>query len=210
MRNMDHAVGFVVYAGHETKSMLNNNGPRYKRSKLEWKLNTDVIFCVILLLIMCLVGALGHFLWLQALPSGSPYLVPESNGHLDSPSLSGYYMFFTTIILLQILIPISLYVSIELVKIGQIYFITNDIDLHDYENDRCVQCKTLDITEDLGQIEYIFSDKTGPSLRTRWCFADAPSWAPSTHTKKMPSASLSLVNQSHGRMSSSTSGHDPP
>uniref|UniRef100_A0A665W3Y8 Phospholipid-transporting ATPase n=1 Tax=Echeneis naucrates TaxID=173247 RepID=A0A665W3Y8_ECHNA len=161
VRNTDHAVGFVVYAGHETKSMLNNNGPRYKRSKLERKLNTDVFFCVILLLAMCLIGAVGHFLWLQALPGVPPYLVPYSTGQQESPALSAVYMFFTMIILLQVLIPISLYLSIELVKIGQIFFITNDIDLYDEETDSRIQCKALNITEDLGQIEYVFSDKTG-------------------------------------------------
>ena len=51
----------------------------------------------------------GHFLWLQALPSAPPYLVPNSNGHLDSPSLSSFYMFFTMIILLQVKESVCVY-----------------------------------------------------------------------------------------------------
>ncbi len=48
-----------VFSGHETKAMQNNSGPRYKRSKLERRLNMDVLWCVVLLLLMCVIAAVG-------------------------------------------------------------------------------------------------------------------------------------------------------
>lgn len=39
--------------------MMNNSGPRYKRSRLEKRLNTDILWCVVLLIIMCLIAAIG-------------------------------------------------------------------------------------------------------------------------------------------------------
>lgn len=48
--------------GHETKAMMNNSGPRYKRSKLERRLNVDVMWCVLLLIVMCVTGAVGTYL----------------------------------------------------------------------------------------------------------------------------------------------------
>ena len=59
------------------------------------------------------------------------------------------------------MIPLPLYVSIELVKIAQVYFITNDLELYHEPSDRPMECRALNITEDLGQIEHVFSDKTG-------------------------------------------------
>lgn len=47
--------------GHETKAMMNNSGPRYKRSKLEKHLNIDILWCVVLLIIMCLTAAIGVY-----------------------------------------------------------------------------------------------------------------------------------------------------
>lgn len=49
----------LMFAGHETKSMLNNSGPRIKRSKLERTINIDIIFQVIILVVLCLLGAIG-------------------------------------------------------------------------------------------------------------------------------------------------------
>uniref|UniRef100_A0A9J7XMS1 Phospholipid-transporting ATPase n=1 Tax=Cyprinus carpio carpio TaxID=630221 RepID=A0A9J7XMS1_CYPCA len=142
VRNTETVIGIVVYAGHETKAMQNNSGPRYKRSKLECRLNMDVLWCVVLLLLMCLVAAVGQY----------------------------YGLLFLCFPLVQVLIPISLYVSIEIVKLGQVYFIQNDLDLYNPVLDTGVQCRALNITEDLGQIQYLFSDKTGTLTENRMLF----------------------------------------
>ncbi|KAK3611089.1 hypothetical protein CHS0354_000095 [Potamilus streckersoni] len=160
IRNTDWIEGFVVYAGHETKALMNNKNPRSKRSKLERFINRDVIWCVIILLLLCLSCAIGAAFWLGKY-SGNIMFIPYETSIQFNPLFQGFILFFTYMIIFQAVIPLPLYVSIEIVKLLQVYFINNDLDLYYEPTDKRIECRALNVTEDLGQIEYVFSDKTG-------------------------------------------------
>ncbi|KAH8329082.1 hypothetical protein KR074_003510 [Drosophila pseudoananassae] len=166
LKNTDYIEGIVVYAGHETKSMLNNSGPRYKRSQVEQQMNIDVIWCVIILLLLCVVGAIGCRMWLGSFTNlPVPYLPFDVQADVE-----GVWAFWRYIIILQVMIPLSLYVTIELCKILQVFHIHNNIDLYDADTNKQTECRATNITEELGQIQHIFSDKTGTLTENKMIF----------------------------------------
>lgn len=67
----------------------------------------------------------------------------------------------TFIILYNNLIPISLIVTMEVVKFQQAQLINSDLDMYYAKTDTPALCRTSSLVEELGQIEYVFSDKTG-------------------------------------------------
>ncbi|XP_027200539.2 phospholipid-transporting ATPase VB-like [Dermatophagoides pteronyssinus] len=163
LKNTGFAEGLVIYAGHESKAMLNNKGPRHKRSRLEKMMNRDIIMCVVILIIMCVIGFMGRYFWLDQFTD--PKMRPPYNDY-DNPVESLDFIwplktFATFLILYQMIIPISLYVCIEMVKLGQVYLINRDEFLIDKQTGKRCECRAWNITEDLGQIEYVFCDKTG-------------------------------------------------
>jgi phospholipid-transporting ATPase len=76
----------------------------------------------------------------------------------------------TFVILYNNLIPISLIVTIEIVKFQQAQLINSDLDMYYAKTDTPAICRTSSLVEELGQIEYVFSDKTGTLTRNEMEF----------------------------------------
>ncbi|OIW00929.1 hypothetical protein TanjilG_10007 [Lupinus angustifolius] len=210
LKNTDWIVGVVVYAGQETKAMLNSAASPSKRSKLESYMNRETFFLSGFLFVMCSVVALGMGLWLlhhkDELDTLPYYRKRYMNNGPDYGKMYKYYgipmetffSFLSSIIVFQIMIPISLYITMELVRLGQSYFMIEDKDMYDASSGSRFQCRSLNINEDLGQIRYVFSDKTGTLTENKMEFQRA-----SIHGKSYGSSLLMADNKN---TASTTSG----
>ena len=70
-------------------------------------------------------------------------------------------VFLSYIIILNTVVPISLYVSVEIIRLIQSKWINWDIKMYYEPNNVQAHAHTTTLNEELGQIQYVFSDKTG-------------------------------------------------
>ncbi|KAI8085080.1 uncharacterized protein BX664DRAFT_338483 [Halteromyces radiatus] len=157
LRNTDWVIGMVLFTGNETKIMLNSGKTPSKRSKMEKATNPHVIANFVLLFVLCLICSIAATVVYSSHTSSAYFEHPDA----ESATMEGFLMFWTTLVIYQNIIPISLYISVQIVKTAAAYFIHTDIDMYNERLDQPCIPKTWNISDDLGQIEYIFSDKTG-------------------------------------------------
>ncbi|XP_053150642.1 phospholipid-transporting ATPase IC isoform X2 [Hemicordylus capensis] len=158
IRNTDACHGLVVFAGADTKIMKNSGKTRFKRTKIDSLMNYMVYTIFVLLILVSAGLAIGHTYWEQQIGNHSWYLW---DGLDYTPSYRGFLNFWGYIIVLNTMVPISLYVSVEVIRLGQSYFINWDLQMYYPEKDTAAKARTTTLNEQLGQIHYIFSDKTG-------------------------------------------------
>ncbi|XP_011297606.1 probable phospholipid-transporting ATPase IA isoform X1 [Fopius arisanus] len=163
LRNTRWAFGVVVYTGHDTKLMQNNTTTApLKRSTLDRLTNTQVLMLFFILLLLCLVSAIFNVFWTNANQEGLWYLGLEN---MKGMSKNFAFNLLTFIILFNNLIPISLQVTLEVVRFIQATFINMDIEMYHAETDTPAMARTSNLNEELGMVNYVFTDKTGTLTR---------------------------------------------
>ncbi|CAL1392366.1 unnamed protein product [Linum trigynum] len=168
LRNTDFIYGAVVFTGHDTKVMQNATPPPSKRSNVEKKMDQVIYLCFGIVFVMASVGSICFGIWTRDdLEDGRMkrwYLKPNDSEIFFDPRnavAAALLHFLTAIMLYSYFIPISLYVSIEVVKVLQSIFINKDIHMYYEETDKPAHARTSNLNEELGQVDTILSDKTG-------------------------------------------------
>lgn len=157
LRNTPWIHGVAVFTGHETKLMRNATATPIKKTAVERMVNRQILMLGAILISLSLVSSIGDLVVRETASSKLQYL--------DYGSFNAAQQFFSDIftywVLYSNLVPISLFVTIEIVKYYQAFLIDSDLDIYYDKTDTPANCRTSSLVEELGQIEYIFSDKTG-------------------------------------------------
>ncbi|XP_032153697.1 probable phospholipid-transporting ATPase IM isoform X9 [Sapajus apella] len=160
LRNTSWCFGMVIFAGPDTKLMQNSGKTKFKRTSIDRLMNTLVLWIFGFLICLGIILAIGNSIWESQIGDQFRTFLFWNEGEKSSV-FSGFLTFWSYIIILNTVVPISLYVSVEVIRLGHSYFINWDRKMYYSRKATPAEARTTTLNEELGQIEYIFSDKTG-------------------------------------------------
>jgi phospholipid-transporting ATPase len=116
-----------------------------------------IIFILTLQFVLCVASSILNYIFTIEIVKKSPYLVQI----VGNAGVNSFLNYFTYLLLLNTMVPISLIISLDIIKFLQGYFFSVDVDMYSHIRDRFVKAGSISLNEELGLIDYIFSDKTG-------------------------------------------------
>ncbi|KAK0556677.1 hypothetical protein OC846_000996 [Tilletia horrida] len=172
LRNTEWVIGIVLMTGVDSKVIANSGNTPSKRGKVERQMQPMVYVNLALLAIMSSVCAIVDSRLEHWYFDRDAYWEFSANRSDDNPDINGLATFGNGLITFQNVVPISLYISIEFVRTVQAIFIYEDADLYYDKTERRTTARSWNLSDDLGQIEYIFSDKTGTLTQNLMLFRE--------------------------------------
>ena len=159
LKNTNWVIGMVVYTGHDSKIMLNSAKVRTKSSTIERMMNRQIVTIFLLQVSLCFLCGLYYVIWFDQNKNNTSYL--ELRSGETNPLAVFVFSFFTWMLNFTNFVPISLLVTLEIVKFSQGTLIMWDLEMYHEATDTPAKVQSCSLNEELGQINYIFSDKTG-------------------------------------------------
>lgn len=157
LRNTAWILGFVCYTGHSTKLIMNSKKSGVKFSRVESLMSNLMIAILGIQTILCSICAILNSIYFNENLVNANYIPPNQYGN----SMNSLISYFTYMLLLNTMIPISLIITLEFIKMIQGYFMACDVEMYSKVTDRWVKAGSISLNEELGHVNYLFSDKTG-------------------------------------------------
>ncbi|XP_048032981.1 phospholipid-transporting ATPase 11C isoform X4 [Megalobrama amblycephala] len=162
LKNTKKINGVAVYTGMETKMALNYQGKSQKRSAVEKSINAFLLVYLCILISKAVVCTTLKYIWQSKEGQDEPWYNQKTQKEKDTNMyLKMFTDFLSFMVLFNFIIPVSMYVTVEMQKFLGSFFITWDKDFFDPEIQEGALVNTSDLNEELGQVEYVFTDKTG-------------------------------------------------
>nr|XP_057911303.1 phospholipid-transporting ATPase IG isoform X2 [Doryrhamphus excisus] len=162
LKNTEKVSGVAVYTGMETKMALNYQGKSQKRSAVEKSINAFLLVYLCILVSKALVCTTLKYVWQNTPGQDEPWYNQKTQKEKDTNLyLRMFTDFLSFMVLFNFIIPVSMYVTVEMQKFLGSFFIGWDKDFFDPEIQEGALVNTSDLNEELGQVEYVFTDKTG-------------------------------------------------
>ena len=172
LRQTDYIIGCAIFIGHNTKVMINSPKLKNKKSKLEKKMNKLVILIFIFQLFLSMISAIinlfqsqNKFLFINRFIYDNEYDSDKYNEIIKFINIFG-----TWVIIMTNFVPISLLTTFPFSKLCYGYFISRDIDMINKSNMLGAKVHSSNLNEELGQVNIIFTDKTGTLTQNKMKF----------------------------------------
>ncbi|NXA43175.1 AT8B3 ATPase, partial [Eudromia elegans] len=159
IRNTDTCYGLVIYAGFDSKIMRSCGKIKRKKTKLDHMMDRLVIIVFLLLLLTSLCLAVASGFWARSFQEKHSYLAALYEH--TTPAKQAFFNFWGFTVLLSIILPMSMYITFEFISLVNSCFIDWDLEMYCAPKDLPAQARSTSLNDQLGQVEYIFSDKTG-------------------------------------------------
>uniref|UniRef100_A0A3Q1IS88 Phospholipid-transporting ATPase n=1 Tax=Anabas testudineus TaxID=64144 RepID=A0A3Q1IS88_ANATE len=195
LKNTEYIYAVAIYTGMETKMALNYQSKCQKRSAVEKSMNAYLVVYLCILISKAVINTALKYAWQADTNRDEPWYNQRTETERQRHVIRAFTDFLAFMVLFNYIIPVSMYVTVEMQKFLGSYFIVWDDEMLDEELGERAVVNTSDLNEELGQVEYVFTDKTGTLTENNMEFIEC---CVDGHVYVMPGAGMDMIDSSPG------------